>query len=149
MVYLLYKHHNTWINRGSYMSAHVLLNLLNELRKEIKCEAYQTFYLFFATSLINSIIQEHECYILFIINIKITLKSHFCHKNVIIFFIMYAMLLWMSKCFSKICKPPVVYRFYCIALFHSQTRRHMVKKNIVILVENKADMWRLISSNLK
>ena len=41
------------------MSAHVLLNLLNELG--IKCEACQAFYLFFATSLINSIIQEHEC----------------------------------------------------------------------------------------
>ena len=39
--------------RGSYMSAHVLLNLLNELGKEIKCEACQAFYLFFATSLIN------------------------------------------------------------------------------------------------
>ena len=35
--------------RGSYMSA------------EIKCEAYRAFYLFFATSLINSIIQEHQC----------------------------------------------------------------------------------------
>ena len=53
------------------MSAHVLLNLLNELGKrdkmqtswgkEIKCEACRAFYLFFATSLINSIIQEHEC----------------------------------------------------------------------------------------
>ena len=43
------------------MSAHVLLNLLNELGKEIKCEASQAFYLFFATSLINSIKQEHEC----------------------------------------------------------------------------------------
>ena len=32
------------------MSAHVLLNLLNELGN-----------LFFATSLINSIIQEHDC----------------------------------------------------------------------------------------
>ena len=29
------------------MSAHVLLNLLNELGKEIKCEACRTFYLFF------------------------------------------------------------------------------------------------------
>ena len=47
--------------RGSCMSAHVLLNLLNELGKEIKCEACRAFYLFFATSLINSIIQEHEC----------------------------------------------------------------------------------------
>ena len=29
--------------------------------KEIKCEACRAFYLFFAMSLINSIIQEHEC----------------------------------------------------------------------------------------
>ena len=39
------------------MSAHVLLNLLNKLRKRDKMLA---FYLFFATSL-YSIIQEHEC----------------------------------------------------------------------------------------
>ena len=43
------------------MSAHVLLNLLNELGKRDKCEACRAFYLFFAASLINSIIQEHEC----------------------------------------------------------------------------------------
>ena len=44
------------------MSAHVLLNLLNKFgKKEIKCEACQAFYLFFSSSLINSIIQEHEC----------------------------------------------------------------------------------------
>ena len=43
------------------MSAHVLLNLLNELGKKIKCEACRAFNLFFATSLINSILQEHEC----------------------------------------------------------------------------------------
>ena len=40
------------------MSAHVLLNLLNELGRD-KMRGLQ--YLFFATSLINSIIQEHEC----------------------------------------------------------------------------------------
>ena len=43
------------------MSAHVLLNLLNELGKVIKCEACQAFYHFFVTYLINSIIQEYEC----------------------------------------------------------------------------------------
>ena len=43
------------------MSAHVLLNLLNELGKKIKYEACRAFYLFFETSLINLIIQEHEC----------------------------------------------------------------------------------------
>ena len=42
------------------MSAHALLNLLNELGKAIKCEAYRAFYRFFAKSLINSIIQEQE-----------------------------------------------------------------------------------------
>ena len=43
------------------MSVHALLNLLNELRKSDTCEACRAFYRFFATSLINSIIQEHEC----------------------------------------------------------------------------------------
>ena len=43
------------------MSAHVLLNLINELRKVIKCEACRAFCRFFATSLIKSIKQEHEC----------------------------------------------------------------------------------------
>ena len=37
------------------MSAYVLLSLLNELMKKIKCEACQAFYLFF------TIILEHEC----------------------------------------------------------------------------------------
>ena len=40
------------------MSAHVLLNLLNELGERDKMRGLN---LFFAISLINSIIQEHEC----------------------------------------------------------------------------------------
>ena len=44
------------------MSAHVLLNLLNELRKSDKMRGLPSILsLFIATSLINSIIQEHEC----------------------------------------------------------------------------------------
>ena len=43
------------------MSAHVLLNLLNQLGKRDKCVACREFFLFFATSVINSIIQEYEC----------------------------------------------------------------------------------------
>ena len=35
--------------------------------KVVMCEACRAFYFFFATSSINSIIQEHECQILFII----------------------------------------------------------------------------------
>ena len=41
------------------MSAHVLLNLLNELGKRDKMRGLQSMLSIFATSLINSIIQEH------------------------------------------------------------------------------------------
>ena len=41
------------------MSAHVILNLLNELRK--KSDVRLAFYTFFAMTLINSLILEHEC----------------------------------------------------------------------------------------
>ena len=43
------------------MSAHVLLNLLNELRKRDKMRGLTSILSLFATSLINSIIQECEC----------------------------------------------------------------------------------------
>ena len=41
------------------MSANVLLNLVNEPRKRDKMRGCRAFYLFFATSLINSIIHKH------------------------------------------------------------------------------------------
>ena len=44
-----------------YMKVYVLLNLLSELRKAVKCEAFRTFYRFPATNLIDLMIQEHEC----------------------------------------------------------------------------------------
>ena len=50
-----------YVYRGSYMSAHVLLNFLNELGKRDKIRGLPAFCLFFATRLINSIIQEQEC----------------------------------------------------------------------------------------
>ena len=43
------------------MNAHVLLNLLNEFGKRDKMPGLQSILLLFATSEINSIIQEHEC----------------------------------------------------------------------------------------
>ena len=49
---------------------------------------------------------------------------------------MYATLLWTSYRFQKICKPLVVYRFYCLALYHSQTPCHVIN-NIIILSINK------------
>ena len=39
--------------RGSDMSAHVLMNLLNELRKKDKIRGLSKIFLFFATCLIN------------------------------------------------------------------------------------------------
>ena len=42
------------------MSAHVLLNLLNELGKGDKMQGLPSILSFFAMSLINSIIQEHK-----------------------------------------------------------------------------------------
>ena len=50
-------------------------------------------------------------------NIRITLKSHFCRKHVI------NLPLCEQRCYGRHnCKPLVVYRFECMALFHSQTR---------------------------
>ena len=43
------------------MSAHVLLNLLNELGKSHKMRGLLSLYCFFTTSLINSLIQEQDC----------------------------------------------------------------------------------------
>ena len=44
------------------MSAQVFfLDLSNEFGRSDKCEACRAFNRFFATSLINSITQEHEC----------------------------------------------------------------------------------------
>ena len=43
------------------MSAHVLLNLLNELGKRDQMRGLPSILSLFARSLINSIIQEHEC----------------------------------------------------------------------------------------
>ena len=61
------------------MSAHVLLVLMNELGKRDKKARLAEHFISFATSLINSLIQGHECQILY--DIKITLKSHFCRKT--------------------------------------------------------------------
>ena len=55
------------------MSAHVLLNLLNELGKKIKCEACLAFYLFFRNEFNK--FNNTRAYLSY--DIKITLKSHF------------------------------------------------------------------------
>ena len=54
-------------NRESYMSAHVLLNLLNKFGENDKMQGFAEHHRFSQTNLINSMIQEHKCKILFII----------------------------------------------------------------------------------
>ena len=49
------------LRRGSYMSVLVFLNLLNELGKRDKMRGLPSILSLFATSLIHSIIHEHEC----------------------------------------------------------------------------------------
>ena len=64
------------------MSVRVLLNLLNQLiKRAIKCEARPAFYRFFATSLINSIIQSKKVRFYLSYDIKITLKSHYWREK--------------------------------------------------------------------
>ena len=48
------------------MRFHVLLILLNEFRKRDKMRVLPSFYHLFAISLINSLIKEHTCLILYI-----------------------------------------------------------------------------------
>ena len=53
---------NVLLNRGYFVSAHVLLSLINELRKRDKKRGLSSILSPFSTaSLINSIIQEHIC----------------------------------------------------------------------------------------
>ena len=47
--------------KGSYMDAHVLMILSNELVKRDKMQGLPSILPLFAARLINSIIQEHEC----------------------------------------------------------------------------------------
>ena len=58
----------------------------------MKCEACRAFNLFFATSLKNSIIQEHDNVRFYLsYDIQITLKSHFlCKKTLYSCHFMYA-----------------------------------------------------------
>ena len=55
------KHSTTEPLRSLLGSAHVLMNSLNELGKRDKMQGLLSILSLFATSLINSITQVHEC----------------------------------------------------------------------------------------
>ena len=72
-------------------------------------------------------------------DIKSTLKSHCCRKTLLLCHYVRNVVMDVIK-FPEICKRLVVYRFYCMLLFHSQTRRYMI--NIYIhVVESNIHVW--------
>ena len=77
------------------MSAHLLLNLLNELGKSDKMRGLSSIFSLFRNEL-NKFKKYKStnvtCRFYFSYAIKFTLKSHICRKE----FIMYATLLWTS-----------------------------------------------------
>ena len=104
------------------MSANVLLNLLNELRKRDKVRGLSSILSLFRNEF-NKFNNTRTRMLDFIYHLKNTLKSHFWRKNVII------LSLCTQRCHGRhnvSRKSKVVYRFYCMALIHSQTRRHMM-----------------------
>ena len=83
----------------------------------------RAFYHFFATSFINLIVQEQDCKILFIVDNKTTLKSHFLVRKD---FDIYTRLCYGHH-YITICRPLLVYRFKYMKFYHSQMRRHVIK----------------------
>ena len=113
-------------DRGSYTSAHVLLNLLTSWGKEIKYEACWAFYLILATCLKKfnyTRTQMLDSIYHMTLRLLRNLISVVKRYN---FVVMYAMLLWTSLSFPKIYKPLVIYQSYYMALFHSQTQCRMI-----------------------
>ena len=92
------------------MSAHVLLNLLNELGKRDKMRGLPSILSLFRNEF-NRFNYTRARMLDLIYHMTNTLKSHFWRKNVIT----------LSLCTQR------CYELYCMALFRSQTRHHMIK----------------------
>ena len=106
------------------MSAHILLNLLNELGKIDKMQGLLSILSLSR----NEFNKFNNTGARMLDDIKFTKKSHFgvktsnfCHllRNVIKDVITLRANLSTSQ--------SVFFRFHCMALFHSQTRRHVIR----------------------
>ena len=102
------------------MSALVLLNLLNELGKRDKMRGLPSILSLFRNEF-NKFNKTSARMIDSIHHMTNTLKSHFWRKNVMI----------LSSCTQRCygrqnVSRKSINRFYCMALFHSRTRRHMI-----------------------
>ena len=83
------------IHRGSYMSAHVLLNLLNELGKRDKMRGLPSILSLFRNEF-DKFNNTRARMLDSIYHMTNTLKSHFWRKKRYDFVIMYATLFWTS-----------------------------------------------------
>ena len=102
------------------MSAHVLLNLLNELGKRDKMRGLPSILSLFHNEF-NKFNNTRARMLDSIYHMTNTLKSHFWRKNVII------LSLCTQRCYGRHnVYRKSIYKFFCMALFHSQTRRHMI-----------------------
>ena len=107
------------------MSAHVLLILLNELGKRDKMRGLPSILSLFCNEF-NKFNKTGARMLDSIYHMTLRILENLISgvKNVIMLSIC------TQRCygrhFPKIDKPLVVYRFYCMTLFHSQTRRHMI-----------------------
>ena len=101
------------------MSAHVLLNLLNELGKRDKMRGLPSILSLFRNEF-NKFDNTRARMLDSIYHMTNTLKSYFWHNNVII------LSLCTRLCYGRQNVSLVVYRFYCMALLHSQMRGHMI-----------------------
>ena len=68
--------------------------------------------------------------------ILITVKSHFCRKNVIILPLFTQLCYGRNNSSRKSLNHLVVSLFYCMALNHSQMQRHMIRNNELFVVNN-------------
>ena len=99
------------------MSAHVLLNLLIELGKRDKMRGLPSILSLFRNEF-NKFNYTGARMFDSIYHLTNTLKSHFWRNNVII------LSLYTQSCYGRhnvSRKSFNHYRFYCVALFHSQT----------------------------
>ena len=91
--YEIYPAHK--LNRGSYMSAHVLLNLLNELGKRDKMRGLPSSLSLFRNEF-NKFNNTRARMLDSIYHMTNTLKSHFWRKNVILL-----SLLCAQRCYGR------------------------------------------------
>ena len=71
---------------------------------------------------------------------KKLIKNHiFCVKTSRFCNIFRNLIMDIISCCNKICKPGVVYQYYCMELYHSQMRRHVM--NIINLQLNNLSKY--------